>query len=57
MRSLTLNNSGSASLIYVSEGTHAIATPVSLAGNVNVSPNAGSTLTISGNISETTRVR
>jgi autotransporter-associated beta strand protein len=51
---LTLNNSGSASLIYVSEGTHTIATPVSLAGNVNVSPNAGSTLTISGNISQTT---
>ena len=49
---LTLSGSGAPSLIAVSQGTHAIAAPIILAGNLNVSPAAGSTLTISGNISQ-----
>ena len=50
--SLTLDNSGSASLISVSEGTHAISAPVILNGNLGVTPSAGATLTIGGNISQ-----
>ena len=49
---LTLNNSGSASQITVPQGTHAISAAITLAGNLNVSPSAGSTLTLNGNINE-----
>lgn len=49
---LTLDNSGSASLVSVSEGTHAISAPVILNGNLGVSPSAGATLTFGGNISQ-----
>ncbi|MGA2256119.1 MAG: DNRLRE domain-containing protein [Thermoguttaceae bacterium] len=51
---LTLDNSGSTALLTVSQGKHAISTPVTLADNLNVSPSAGSTLDISGNISQGT---
>ncbi len=50
---LTLDNSGSASLISVSEGTHAILAPVILNGDLTVTPSAAATLAISGNISQT----
>ena len=51
---LTLDNNGTTSLVAVSEGAHAIAVPVTLNGNLDVSPSAGSRLTISGNISQST---
>jgi autotransporter-associated beta strand protein len=49
---LTFDNSGSASLVSVSEGTHAISAPIVLDGNLDMSPSAGSTLTISGNMGQ-----
>jgi autotransporter-associated beta strand protein len=54
---LTLDNSGSASVIAVNDhgsGTYLISAPVVLNGNLDVSPSAGSTLTISGNVSQST---
>jgi autotransporter-associated beta strand protein len=53
-KALTLDNSGSDSLVRVSEGKHSISAPVVLNGNLGVSPSAGATLTISGNISQST---
>jgi autotransporter-associated beta strand protein len=47
---LTLDNSGSDSLVSASEGSHSISAPVLLNGNLDVSPSANATLTISGNI-------
>jgi autotransporter-associated beta strand protein len=49
---LTLDNSGSNSLVSVSEGTHSILTALILNGNLGVSPSAGATLSIGGNISQ-----
>ena len=49
---LTLDNSGSTSQITVQQGRHAISAPITLAGNLNVAPSAGSTLTLSGDIGE-----
>ena len=51
---LTFDNSGSTALIAVSEGTHAITAPIALNSNLDVSLSGGSTLTISGSISEST---
>ena len=48
---LTLDNSGTAYLTVVG-GQHAIGTPIILAGNLNVSPSFGSTITLGDNISE-----
>ncbi len=50
--SLTLDNSGSASLIRVTDGRHLISAPIILNGDLVVSPSAGSTLSISGNIQQ-----
>ncbi len=49
---LTLNNTGSTSHITVHGGTHVISAPIILAGNLSVAPTANSTLTLSGDISE-----
>ncbi len=49
---LTLDNSGSTSQVVVQAGTHVISAPITLAGNVNVAPAAGSMLTLSGNIGQ-----
>jgi autotransporter-associated beta strand protein len=50
---LTLSNSGgNPSQINVTEGTHAISAPISLAGSLSVSLSAAATLTLGGNISE-----
>jgi autotransporter-associated beta strand protein len=49
---LTMDNAGSTAQILVNSGTHAISAPVSLAGNLAVVPTAGTTLNISGDISE-----
>ncbi len=51
---LTLDNSGSTSHITVQGGTHVISAPIWLAGNLSVAPTANSTLTLSGDISEST---
>jgi autotransporter-associated beta strand protein len=47
-----LDNSGSTAQIRVQVGTHAISAPIALAGNLNVAPSAGSTLALSGDITE-----
>ena len=44
------NTGGNPSQINVTQGTLAISAPISLAGNLNVSPSAAATLAISGNI-------
>ena len=49
---LTLDNSGSTSHITVQAGTHVISAPIILAGNLSVAPSANSTLSLSGDISE-----
>jgi autotransporter-associated beta strand protein len=49
---LTLDNSGSPSQITVQTGTQQISAPITLAGSLNVAPSAGSTLALSGNITE-----
>ncbi len=49
---LSLDNSGSIAFVMVSEGRHAIAAPIDLADNLDVSLAAGSTLTIGGNIKQ-----
>ena len=49
---LSLDNSGSTSQITVQAGTHVISAPITLAANLDVVPSPGSTLTISGNISQ-----
>ena len=49
---LTLDNGGSTSHITVQGGTHVISAPITLAGNLSVAPTAGSTITLSGDISE-----
>ncbi len=49
---LTLDNNGGTSQITVQRGTQAISAPITLAGNLNVSPSAGSSLSLSGHISE-----
>jgi autotransporter-associated beta strand protein len=51
---LTLDNSGSTSHITVQGGTHVISAPIWLAGNLCVASTANSTLTLSGDISEST---
>ena len=51
---LTLDNSGSPSQITVQAGTHVILAPLTLAGSLNISPSASSTLTLGGEISEST---
>ncbi len=51
---LTLDNSGSASQIAVQAGTQVILAPLILAGSLNISPSANSTLTLGGEISEST---
>ena len=51
---LTLNNSNSAAVLSVSEGQHAIATPVLLTSDLVVSPSAGSQLEISGDVQQST---
>jgi autotransporter-associated beta strand protein len=50
---LTFDNSGSISQLNVTSGSHAISAPVILAGNLAVTVSGGSTLDISGSISET----
>ncbi len=49
---LTLDNSGSTSHITVQAGTHGISAAIVLAGSLSVAPTANSTLTLSGDISE-----
>ena len=49
-----MDNSGSTSHIVVQGGTHVISAPITLAGNLSVAPTATSTLTLSGDISEST---
>jgi autotransporter-associated beta strand protein len=49
---LTMNNNGIASQICVTCGAHKIAVPVTLAGNLSVSAETASLLTISGNIGQ-----
>jgi autotransporter-associated beta strand protein len=51
---LTMNNSFLTAQIAVSSGVHGISAPVILAGNLSVTPTTGTTLNISGNISEET---
>ena len=50
--SLTMNNFGATAQINVGSGSHAIAANVVLVGNLTVAPSAGTTLLISGNLSE-----
>jgi autotransporter-associated beta strand protein len=50
--SLTLNNSSTAAQIIVTGGSSGIAANVTLAGSLTVAPTTGTTLTISGNIGE-----
>jgi autotransporter-associated beta strand protein len=51
--SLTMATSdGSAALIIVTDGSHVITANVALAGSLTISPSAGSTLEIAGNMSE-----
>jgi autotransporter-associated beta strand protein len=49
---LTLDNSGSTAQITVQVGSHVISSPITLAGNLNVAPSAGSTLALDGNITQ-----
>jgi autotransporter-associated beta strand protein len=49
---LTFNNAGNGAVIGVTDGVHQISAPVILSDNLVISPSAGSTLTISGNISQ-----
>ena len=50
--SLTMNNAGNEAYILVTSGSHGITAPVILAGALSIDPTAGTTLNISGNISE-----
>jgi len=50
---LTLDNSGSAAQIAVTDASHAITAPLILADGLVVTPSSGATLAISGNISQT----
>ncbi len=50
---LTLDNSGSAAQITVTDGSHAISAPVILADGLVVAPSGSATLAISGDISQT----
>jgi len=50
---LTLNNSGNGAVIYNYYGNNTISAPISLADNVFVSASAGTTLTLSGGITDT----
>ncbi len=53
--SLTMNNSGvGPAQILITVGSHSISAPVSLAGALSIVPTAGTTLDISGNISQQT---
>ena len=49
---LTMDNSGGSATITVTDGAHVIAAPISLNSDLVVSPSAGSTLAINGDISE-----
>jgi fibronectin-binding autotransporter adhesin len=50
--SLAFANGVASALIAVTQGTHTIAIPVILGGNLSVTPSAGTTLAIMGNVSQ-----
>jgi hypothetical protein len=54
LSSLTMDNSGTTAQVIVSGGSQTISVNMTLAAGLSISPAAGTTLAISGNIGEST---